>query len=685
MGEYLVYWIVRFFGFVIRHLPIPLALGFGRAIGVIRYYTDIRYKSIVYSNLKIAFARSKTPDELKEITKSLFKNFGQNIIEIFLMPLINSKNCDQFIKIEGKEHVQEALKQGKGVILLAMHFGSWEMASLACFMLDTPYHVIVKPQKKFSKLGELLNSYRGCAGSGVISRGSGTREIIKTLKKNELIGMVVDQGGKDGELVPFFGRYASMSSGAVRLSLKLGVPICCSVIVREHGAQHRLIINKALELENTDTIEHDVIVNLSKIMVIMEHYVREYPSDYMWFYKIWKYSTESTAVILSDGKIGHLRQSQTLSKLVEIALAERGIMCKTEILSVQYKSLWAARWVSVLSFLLPIFFFQGRLQFLKRFLTEESFKKITSVKADFLISCGSSVAGLNYLLSRDQQSKSIAILKPGLLNPERFDLVVLPQHDQPALNHSIDDCSPKTTINKRTIVEMLASITRFGKEKASKARIVMTRGAPNLMTPEHLEKQKELLLKRFSHLKSQRETTIGLLLGGDNRDYILSEDVMKIVINQLKEAAEDLNAHLLVTTSRRTPERIEDLIIRELKKYPRASFVNITSRAAVEEAVGGILGLADIVVVSGESISMISEAASSGKNTVVFKIKKRNRMQFKPRKHEVFMEKLNEQGFIVACEAKRLGQSIRDVAKHKIQTRSLDDYPVLLKAVREII
>lgn len=654
VGEYLVYWIVRFFGFVIRHLPIPWALGFGRAIGVIRYYTDIRYKSIVYSNLKIAFASTKTPNELKEITKSLFKNFGQNIIEIFLMPLINSKNFDQFIKIEGKEHVREALKQGKGVILLAMHFGSWEMASLACFMLDTPYHVIVKPQKKFSKLAELLNSYRGCAGSGVISRGSGTRDIIKSLKKNELIGMVVDQGGKDGELVPFFGRYASMSSGAVRLSLKLGVPICCSIIVRERGAQHRLIINKALELENTDKIEHDVIVNLSKITAIMEHYVREYPADYMWFYKIWKYSTQATAVILNDGKTGHLRQSQTLSRLVETALSERGIKCTTEPIAVEYKSPWAGRLVSFLSLVLPVFLFQGRLQFLKRFLTEESFKKITSIKADFLISCGSSVAGLNYLLSRDQQSKSIAILKPGLLNPQRFDLVVLPWHDQPALNHS-------------------------------KARIVVTRGAPNLMTPQYLEQQKELLLKRFSHLKSERGMTIGLLLGGDNRDYILSEDVMKVVINQLKEAAEDLNAHLLVTTSRRTPERIENLIIRELKKHPRASFVNIASRAPIEEAVGGILGLSDIVVVSGESISMISEAASSGKNTVVFQLKKRKRMQFKPLKHEKFMEKLNEQGFIVASEASRLGQSIRDVAKHKIRTKPLDDYPALLKAVREII
>lgn len=666
VGEYLVYWIVRSFGFVIRHVPIPLALGLGRAMGTVRYYVDIRRRSIVHSNLRIAFASSKNPDELTQITKAVFKNFGQNIIEIFLLPLIRAENLDQFFNIQGKEYVDEALKQGKGVILLAMHSGSWEMASVACFMLGTPYNVIIKPQSKFSKLSELLNSYRKCAGSAIIARGSGTRDIIKSLRKNELIGMVVDQGGKDGELVPFFGRRASMSSGAVRLSLKLGVPICFSVIAREKGQRHHLIINKPFEMENTGNLDCDVITNLRKITAMMEAYIQKYPAEYMWFYKIWKYTKDATIVILSDGKTGHLRQAQTLGKLIETALAERDISCRTEIAAVQYRNIWAARWVSVVSRILPTFFFQGRLQFLKGFLTKESFKQVLSVKADFMISCGSSVAGLNYLLSKDQQAKSISILKPGILNPKRFDLVVLPQHDQPNTNHS-------------------------------RARIVVTRGAPNLMTPEYIEKQKGLLLNRFSHLKSRRKRTIGLLLGGDNRDYLLTEDAMKIVINQLKETAEDLNADILITTSRRTPKRIENLIVRELKKHPRVPLVVIANRTParqfstqsaggpVEEAMGGILGLCDILVVSGESISMISEAASSGKNTIVFRMKKRSHAQLRPLKHETFMEKLNEQGFIVACAPQGLGESIRDVAKHKIQTRPLDDYPVLLKAVREII
>ena len=73
-------------------------------------------------------------------------------------------------------------------------------------ILGHPYKVIVKSQQRFSKLDELLNSYRECGGSSVVTRGRGTREIIESLGKNDIVGMVVDQGGKDGTLVKFFSR-----------------------------------------------------------------------------------------------------------------------------------------------------------------------------------------------------------------------------------------------------------------------------------------------------------------------------------------------------------------------------------------------------------------------------------------------------------------------------------------------
>ena len=87
---------------------------------------------------------------------------------------------------------------------------------------------------------------------------------------------------------------------------------------------------------------------------------------------------------------------------------------------------------------------------------------------------------------------------------------------------------------------------------------------------------------------------------------------------QIKEAALHYNADILMTTSRRTPSAIEQIILKELKNFERCSLCIIANQRNIPEAVGGILGLSDLVIVSGESISMVSEALSSGKRTIVF-------------------------------------------------------------------
>jgi len=654
LNESFIYYSVKALGSFIRLLPVRAALDVGRILGFLAYHFDIRHKALAYANLKIAFARTKTPDEIKRITKTLFCNYGQNLIELMRLPLMTPEMFREYVRMEGTEHIQESLKQKKGVILLAMHFGSWELASLASAMIGHPYKVIVKPQKRFSRLDELLNSYRECGGSVVIARGLGTREFVKSLRCNEVVGMVVDQGGRDGVLVPFFDRQASMSVGAIRMGLKLGVPICFAIIIRQKGPYHKMIIHPPLKLKNTGETERDIHDNLRQVTQLMEHYIREFPQEHMWFYKIWKYSKESITLILDDGKTGHLRQSQAVAAQLKKALNERQIDMTTQHLTVSFQNGLAQKIFPILSLLAHHFLCQGRLGFLRRFLTKESFSKIMSVKADFIISCGSSTAAVNYLLSNDQQAKGIVILKPGVMGLSRFDLAVLPHHDLPA--------RPRKGVN-----------------------IVAVNAAPNLITPQYLEDMSRQLLNHFSHLKRGDKFRIGVLIGGDTKDYVLKENKIRMVAHQILEAACEINAEILVTTSRRTPPRVEALLSRELKKNPRCVLFINPKQDNVPEAVGGILGLSDIVIVSGDSISMISEAAASGKKTIIFPVKERQGLALKEHKHTRFLDTLNAQGHILSSSPCDIKQSIYSLAKDKITLQKIDDNEAILKGLRQII
>ncbi len=652
--EFFVYYSIKGFGSLVRSLPLPVALGLGRLLGHLAYLFDIKHRILVYANLKIAFAKTKSPEEIRKIAKNLFTNYGQNLIELLRLPLLTPQVFSHYVTVEGKEYVEEALKQGKGVILLAMHFGSWELASIACTIFGRPYKVIVKPQKRFTRLDDLLNTYRAGWGSIIIERGLGTREFIKSLKNNEIVGMVVDQGGKNGILVPFFERQASMSDGAIRVGMKLGVPLCFAIIHREKGPYHRIIFHKSLDLTQTGEGENDLKINLLKVTKMMEEYIQRYPSEYMWFYKIWKYSKQSTTLILNDGKTGHLRQSQAVDQILKKVLMERNIENTTQVINVIYKNRWAQKLLSVLSIFANAFMNEGRIGFMKWFLSKDSFEQLVSIKADFVISCGSAAAPVNYLLSVDQQAKSICILKPSLLSYRRFDLVILPEHDKPLLSHFHD-------------------------------HILIIKGAPNLINSEYLQQQTDQLIKQYSHLKFRNHLKIGLLLGGDTKKSILSEQKVKMVLNQIKEIAHDLNADILVTTSRRTSKRLENLLVRELKKHSNCQLMILANRNNIPEAVGGILGLSDIIVVSGDSISMISEAVSSGKGTIVFPLEQRLLFfQGKP-KHLRFIETLHACGYILSSDVRDLRQSIASIAKNKVQTKQLNDYQTILEGLKQLI
>jgi lauroyl/myristoyl acyltransferase/mitochondrial fission protein ELM1 len=653
LSESILCFLIKGIAIFIRMLPLSWALSLGKALGILVYYFDTKHRALAYANLKEAFSTIKSPDEIKRITKTVFTNYGQNLIELLRLPLINKDNFNKYITIEGREYVDRALAQGKGCIITAMHFGSWEMANLSCASLGYPYKFFVKEQSRNLKLDALLNSYRRFGGSEVLLKSTGTRDFLRALHNNELIGMVIDQGGRDGTLVPLFGRKASMSVGAIRIGLKQDIPVIFGVIYREGGAKHRMIL-KPFHLIKTNDVEKDIVTNLSLMAKAMEDNIRKRPEEYMWFYKIWKYSKEAHITVLSDEKTGHLRQSENVAQQIKKALLERDITATTQIVNVTFKSLLAEKMLSILSVISNPFFHQGRLQFLRLFLNADSFQKVAALKTDYVVSCGASLAPLNYFVARDLNAKSVVVLRPGILNYNRFDMVVLPQHD-------------------------------WKSHETPKRPVVVTHAAPNLISPEYLNEQKELLLKRFTHLRNKVRLKIGLLIGGESKNVYLSDQQIRILINQLKETARAINADVVITTSRRTPSSIEQMLFREFKKETLCPLLILANQENVPEAMGGILGLSDIVIVSGDSISMVSEAASSGKNVIVFYPQGRTPAYEQSNKFKHFIDQLNEKGYVISCYAKDIGQAVFNVAKNKIQSKRLDDNDIIFEAARFVI
>jgi len=640
--------------FIFMLLPMGLSLWIGRCLGWLGYHLLPKKRKVVYANLKTVFAAQRSPSEITLLTRGIFVNFFQSIVELLCLPKIKRLGISKFVDIEGKEHVDQALVPGKGVIFLAIHSGSWELASVVGGIITKgSYHVLVNDQSKMPELDKMLNEYRAIAGAHVIFAGAaGTKDIIKALRDNDIVSIVLDQGGKDGEPVPFFGKTASMSSGAIRLGLKYGCALCPVWIERQGNGKHVLKVYPAVTLTKTGDLEKDIKVNISKIIKYFESLLREHPVEYMWFYKVFKYSTQKRVIIIDDGRTGHLRQSQALAVHLRRLLEKKEKIVDENIFTLEWRGPWAPGLFSFYVFWAQYLDFLKREDCLKYFLTESSYKDLMKYKADYVISCGSQGAGINFILSQNHLAKSISILTPGLLSKERFDVVVSPEHD-------------KTKILKKT-------------------RLIVPKVSPNLINTAYLKAQGEGLVKCFSHLKGGVRTKFGVLIGGDTKGVVFNENQIRELLGQIKEAALHYNADILLTTSRRTPTGIEQVIAKELKNFERCSLCIIANQRNVPEAVGGILGLSDLVIVSGESISMVSEALSSGKRTIVFT--PHGKYGEKPRdKYEDFVLKLNDQGYLMITSVYDLKAKIAQLLGGKMTLKSLDDQGTIQNGLGAIV
>ncbi len=637
---------------ILRALPYRLALSLGWLLGRAAYYFLPKKRQVAYSNLKIAFGAVKSPREIDGIVRKSFESLAQSFVDFLCIPKIKRLGCHHFVTVHGMEHVHEAMKRGKGLILLAIHSGSWELANVVGSSWGYPYNLVANTQPKTPILDVVINEYRRMTGAKIIAPGAAIRGVVKALRANEIVTLVIDQGGKEGLPVSFLGKTASMSTGAVRLALQYDTPLCPARITRRSDGQHDLTMYPLIYTKHSGDMANDLPLNTITAVGTVERLIREYPDEYLWFYKVYKYSTQSKIVILDDGRTGHLRQSQMAGGLLAAALRKRGKEVEEITLPIVFKNRFSQK-------IFAVFTTAGKdLRFLRNerlfsfFLTSESYLALLSHKPDYTVSCGSKGGRVNFIYARSNEAKSIHILKGGTVGKNSFDLSIIPQHDK--------------------------SAGRFAR------RCVVTKAALNLITPEYLKAQEQALLARYPHLKNEKRLKIGVLLGGPTKGVAYDGAMIEGLVGQLKKAAKQWNAVILITTSRRTPLDVDVRVAALLQDIAPCGLCVIANQQNIPEAVGGILALSDIVVVSGESISMVSEALASGKKIIVFS--PRGAPGPSPQnKYDRFAVALSEQGYLLAVGTEGIAAAINDMAGNQFLPKAFDDRAAVAVAIEEMV
>ena len=671
--DFLGFIIVKSFSLFLWCIPLRPALWLGRRMGDAVYLSNLKRRMIAYANLKAAFPE-KSSGELKKINKRHFENLGMNIIELLKLPAMDKGYFEGHVKLENADRIKSCMEKGKGVIVLTAHFGNWEISSLAASSNGYAMSVFAREQK-YERLNNLLNELRQSTGCRVITKGFSIKDIIRTLNNNGIVGMLSDQdAGANGVFVNFFNRPASTAQGAVAFSSKTGAAILPSFIRRVGTDKHIAKVGEPLELINTGNKERDMKENLQRITDILEGHIKKFPEQWLWAHKRWKSTPQRSVMVLTDGKAGHFNQALAVAEMIEGALGSRlearGIeekpVVKIHTAEIKFKN----KFTKLLLNLSNIFASkrcQGCLRCLKFCLARESFENIKNRYADIIISCGASTVSANIFLKYENNAKNIVIMKPGMGRDRKIDLIILPRHD--AVGNGRD---------------------------RSLHNILVTEGAPNRIrtttegSPERSrgtnDAPYENLRFRTGHERRTTNNGLGLLIGGDAKGFVLEKEDVEKAADGVIKISEEKNLDMFISTSRRTSTQIDKLLKEKFSNNKRCKLLIIANEKNIEGAVAKIFESSDIIITSSESMSMISEAASSGKYVVVFRDKRQEtRDKENKSKYSRMVLNLERQGYINTAEPNEIYNKIKEILETRPEIKRLDDRVRIVERLKEII
>lgn len=288
----------RFFGWlglnfcslIVRFLPQRLLYGVAKNFAALGYLFSRKHKRIALESLTIAFGQEKTPQQIRQITKDCFTFLAKAGMEImFLMnrPLL-LRRC---VKLVGKENLDTALAEGKGVILVSAHFGNFPLM-LAKLSLDGYKVCGIMRFMRDERAERMFCATRKRVGIKTIysqPRKECVENSIRTLRNNELLFIPIDQNfGSGGVFVDFFGRKAATAIGPVVLAQRTKATVIPCFIIRQKDDTHKIIFEPPLILEEGETNAETININIQRLTNIIESYIRRYPAEWGWIHRRWK-------------------------------------------------------------------------------------------------------------------------------------------------------------------------------------------------------------------------------------------------------------------------------------------------------------------------------------------------------------------------------------------------------------
>ncbi len=239
---------------------------------------------IARRNIQLCFPE-KSPSEQKKLLQSHLFSVAMGIIEMAMSWWLDNDTLQQQVHIIGKEHLQNALAQNKGVLLITGHFTTMELCAHT-LALSIPFDAMYRPVKNALMDAVVKHARETRIPHTTIFSRDNMRMLLRCLHNKRAVWYAPDQdyGLKQGIYVPFFSIPAATITSTAKIANKTGALVVPYFPQRLPDHSYQITLLPALDNYPSNDPYQDAL----RINQLIETYIRKAPEQYLWLHRRFK-------------------------------------------------------------------------------------------------------------------------------------------------------------------------------------------------------------------------------------------------------------------------------------------------------------------------------------------------------------------------------------------------------------
>jgi len=284
--DFILFSIYKIFKFFVLIIPKSIIKIFLDGFAYFIYLINFEHKKYAFANLDFVYKNRLTNKEKKQIVKDTYKTLVYNLYDFIQNQTLNLDGFEEKITPINDKVLKDAIKQNRKIILITAHYSNWEYGNTWIPLKYKATTMVGRPMNN-KYFNDELNKTRTKNNTIMLKKQDAARGLVKALKDNRIVGLVIDQHNGKGIEVELFGKKVLQSDSSSKLAVKFDAIIIPLFFNRTSFGKYEAIFYDGIEAK--DYIGENQIKDLTQAQAnIISNHIFKNPNQWFWQHKRFK-------------------------------------------------------------------------------------------------------------------------------------------------------------------------------------------------------------------------------------------------------------------------------------------------------------------------------------------------------------------------------------------------------------